>query len=136
FYAAPQDVACSGDSVWLVNRGLGRRTGKGGLTITRMSDGSTTHASIGDFGAEGVAVMLDGRIAYSACVPAHGDCTSLFVSVTGSVAYLRGYMGTLAVVPERIAEAAKVLSPAVPNPFRASTTLSFSLSKRSNVELA
>jgi streptogramin lyase len=135
-YASPQEVACSGDSVWVVNLGVGRRTGKGGLTITRLSDGTTVQASVGTFGSESVAIMPDGRIAYSACVGANGDCTSLFVSVTGSNAYLGGYMGTLAVVPDGLEQERKPLSLASPNPFRASTTLSYSLSKTSNVELS
>jgi len=135
-YQAPQDVACSGDSVWLVNRGVGLRTGKAGLTITRLSDGTTTTAPVGFFDSEGVAVMSDGRIAYSACVAAHGDCMSFFVSVYGSGAWLDGYVGPLAAVPERQAPNKTLLATAVPNPFAGSTALSFTLSKPGSAEVA
>jgi sugar lactone lactonase YvrE len=134
FFQAPQEVACvSPDSVWIANRGLGLRTTGGGFTITRVSDGATVRA--GPFGAStGVAVLPSGGVVLSGCVAVHGDCSSSYVSVNST--WLDGYLGTLAVVPELKIPQATTLAPAIPNPFAASTALTFSLVMPGNVELA
>ena len=136
-YRAPQDVAyVGGDSVWLVNRGLTLRTAGGGLTITRLSDGATSEAPVGYFGTKGVALLPNGRVAFSGCEPVHGDCNYPYVAVYGSGASLGGYRGALAVVPEQEAPHLTSLVRALPNPFGRSTVLQFSLAKPGRVELA
>ena len=132
----PQDLVCvGGDSVWVVNRSRLLRSIGGGLTITRLSDGVTTDAPVGFYDSQGIARLPDGSIAYSGCQPVHGDCNYPYVAVYGSGAALSFYMGTLAVVPERDAARANMLAPASPNPFVASTDLSFTLTKPGSVEL-
>jgi sugar lactone lactonase YvrE len=136
-YRAPQDVAyVGGDSVWVVNRGLTLRTAGAGLTVTRLSNGATSEAPVGFFGSEGVALLPDGRIAFSGCMAVHGDCSFPYVAIYGSVVSLGGYMGALAVVPEREAPKSTLLAPALPNPFGKSTALGFTLAKPGTVELA
>jgi flagellar hook capping protein FlgD len=136
-YYFPQDLVCmGGDSVWLVNKGRTLRSIGGVLTITRLSDGVTAEAPVGFFNSQGIALLSNGSIAYSGCQPVSGDCQYPYVAVYGSGASLGGYMGTLAVVPEREIPKAAVLAPAMPNPFAASTALSFSLAKTGAVELA
>ena len=133
----PQDLVCVGeDSVWIVNKGRTLRSIGGEITISRLSDGVTTQAPVGAFNSKGIARLPDGRIAYSCCQPVHGDCDYPYVAVYGSGAALSFYMGTLAVVPERDAARANMLAPASPNPFVASTDLSFILTKPGSVELA
>jgi len=133
----PQDLVCvGGDSVWIVNKGRPLRSVGGALTITRLSDGATAEAPVGFFNSQGIARLADGGITYSGCQPVHGDCNYHYVAVYGSSAALGGYMGTLAVVPERETPRASMLAPAMPNPFAASTALSFSLTKTGAVELA
>lgn len=133
----PQDLVCvGGDSVWVVNRSRLLRSIGGGLTITRLSDGVTTDAPVGFYDSMGIARLPDGGIAYSGCQPVHGDCNYPYVAVYGSGAALGFYMGTLAVVPERETARANLLARATPNPFAASTDLSFSLTETGTVELA
>ena len=136
-YHFPQDVAfISGDSVWIVNRGRTLRSIGGALTITRLSDGVTTEAPVGNFDAQGIARLSNGSVAHSGCTPVHGDCQYPYVAVYGSGAALGNYMGTLAVVPDRDVSKTTALAPAMPNPFGGSTTLRFSLAKTGYVELA
>jgi streptogramin lyase len=136
-YYYPQDVVCVGeDSVWIVNRGRTLRSIGGALTITRLSDGVTVEAPVGFFNSQGLARLRNGRIAYSGCQPVSGDCQYPYVAVYEAGATLGNYMGTLAVVPDREAPNTIALAPATPNPFAASTTLSFSLAKTGAVELA
>jgi sugar lactone lactonase YvrE len=133
----PQDLACVGaDSVWIVNRGRTLRSIGGMLTITRLTDGMTTQAPAGFFNSQGIAPLSNGCVVYSGCEPVHGDCEYAYVAVYGSSAVLGGYMGTLAVVPERELPKVTVLTSAAPNPFASSTAISFSLAKTGAVELA
>ena len=137
FYEAPQAVAyVGGDSAWIVSRGLTLRSAGGAMTITRLSDGATVQAPVAFSDSKGVALLPDGRVAYSGCGGVSGDCFYPYVAIYGSGAGLSGYMGTLAVVPEREAPKATLLSPATPNPFTASTALGFTLPESGAVELA
>lgn len=133
----PQEVVYVGsDSIWVVNKGRTLRSIGGALTITRRSDGATALAPVGYFNSQGIARLADGRIAYSGCEPIHGDCGYPFVKVYENGASLFGYMGTLAVVPERDVPGTTALAPAMPNPFTGSTTLGFNLARAGDVELA
>ncbi len=136
-YYFPQDLAFVGrDSVWIANRGRTLGSIGGELTITRLSDGVTAEAPVGSFNSQGIALLSNGYVAYSGCQPVHGGCQYPYVAVFGSGTALGGYMGTLAVVPERETPRATLLAPAMPNPFAANTTLSFSLAETGAVELA